>query len=327
MKQIRFDGPGAPEQVVYCTDVAPPEISAPDEVIVDIDAFQINPADLLTLQGFYPAAGQVPGSLGNEATGHVAEVGASVESVKPGDRVILLTIDNWSEQRCVKAHQVVRVPKQLDRLDLAGLKVNPATAALLLDRFVDLQPGDWVMQNASNSAVGRALITIAKERGLNTVNVVRSDLYTSQLNDLGATLVLTDGDDLAERAATGTREAPIRLALDAVAGAATGQLASCLAEEGQLVVYGALSGMPIDVDPTAFVFKDIAVRGFWLTKLLVSADAQFVEPLYNRLAKVLLAGHKFVAVDSAYSMDDIKSAIERATQSEGGHKVLVTIDR
>jgi len=53
------------------------------------------------------------------------------------------------------------------------LGINPATAYLLLTEFVQLKPGDWVIQNGANSATGRALIPIARSLGIRTINVVR----------------------------------------------------------------------------------------------------------------------------------------------------------
>ena len=52
MKQIQFHRSGAPTEVVQCVEVADPTISAPDDVLVGIEVFPINPADLLTMQGF-----------------------------------------------------------------------------------------------------------------------------------------------------------------------------------------------------------------------------------------------------------------------------------
>jgi hypothetical protein len=50
---------------------------------------------------------------------------------------------------------------------LAMLAINPPTAALLLSEYIDLKPGEWVVQNAANSGVGRWVIAFAKMRGLN----------------------------------------------------------------------------------------------------------------------------------------------------------------
>jgi mitochondrial enoyl-[acyl-carrier protein] reductase / trans-2-enoyl-CoA reductase len=63
------------------------------------------------------------------------------------------------------------------------LRINPPTALLLLEDHVALQPGDWVIQNVANSAVGRHVIVLAKARGLRTVDVVRRDDVAGELRD------------------------------------------------------------------------------------------------------------------------------------------------
>ena len=87
----------------------------------------------------------------------------------------------------------------------------------MLSDFVDLKPGDWVIQNVANSAVGRLLIVLARQRGLRTVNVVRRAELAGELKALGADQVIVDGDDLAARVGK-TGEARIMLGVEAIGG-------------------------------------------------------------------------------------------------------------
>jgi NADPH:quinone reductase-like Zn-dependent oxidoreductase len=287
MKQIQFHRSGAPAEVVQCVEVADPTISAPDDLLVGIEVFPINPADLLTMQGFYPRSDPASPTLGVEALGIVEAVGASVVDVAPGDRVLLLSADNWSQKKPVKAEQVVRVSPDADRFQLATPKVNPARAALLLTLFVDLGPGDWFLQNAANSAVGRAAIQIARSRGIRTVNIVRREDVIPDLKGIAADVVLVDGDDLPRRVGEATGGASLGLAVDAVAGESTNRLASCLAANGTLVVYGAMSGEAATINPGLLVFQDIVARGFWLTRYLASAPRSDIVQLYGDLERLV----------------------------------------
>ena len=146
------------------------------------------------------------------------------------------------------------------------MTINPPTAALLLSEFVSLQPGEWVIQNAANSAVGLYLVQLARYRGYRTVNVVRREDAAEVVQENGGEVVLLDGEDLAQRVSAATDGAQIRLGIDAVAGAATGHLADCLCESATLVSYGRMSGEPCRVQPDAFVFRDLTLRGFWLAR-------------------------------------------------------------
>jgi NADPH:quinone reductase-like Zn-dependent oxidoreductase len=323
MRQIQFRGTGDPADVVECVDVADPTISAPDEILVAIEVFPINPADLLTMRGYYPRSDPDAATLGVEALGVVEAVGASVTDSAIGDRVILLSVDNWSEKKVVKARDVVRVSSKLGALRLASLKVNPATAALLLAHFVDLKPGEWFLQNAANSAVGRAVVQIAQRRGIRTANIVRRTDVIAELRELGADAVLVDGDDLAARVSDATNGAAIRLAADAVAGGATNRLASCLAANATLVVYGAMSGEANLVNPGLMVFQDIVLRGFWLTRYLASAPRPDILRLNTDLEGLVECDQLAGAVDSVFAAEDVKAAVARAGEAGGNGKVFV----
>ena len=125
--------------------------------------------------------------------------------VKPGDLVINMQRENWAQRRRVKAEDAMPIPPGLDLAQAAMLRINPPTALLLLEDHVALKPGDWVIQNVANSAVGRHVIVLAKARGVRTVNVVRRDDVAGELRDLGADVVVKDGPDLAERARAADR--------------------------------------------------------------------------------------------------------------------------
>jgi NADPH:quinone reductase-like Zn-dependent oxidoreductase len=75
----------------------------------------------------------------------------------------------------------VRVRMEAAAVQLAMLPINPATAHVMLNRFVDLNPGDWVGQPGANSAVGRLVIVLAHLRGLKTLNVVRRDVAADEV--------------------------------------------------------------------------------------------------------------------------------------------------
>src|SRR5581483_9535586 len=165
MKKIEIAAYGAPEQVARCVEAEDPGAPGPGELVFDVLAFPINPADLSFIRGTYRLQPELPATPGAECVGRVRETGAGV-----------------------------------DLLQAAMLRINPATAQLLLEDHVDLAPGDWVIQDVANSAVGRHLIVLARERGVRTLNVVRRDDVAGELTALGADVVVQDGPDLAARA-------------------------------------------------------------------------------------------------------------------------------
>ncbi len=324
MKIIQFSAFGSPGDVVECLEVADPGAPGDEEVIVDVEAFPINPADLLLLEGGYAQRPPLPARVGAESTGRIAAAGAAVQGLAVGDRVIVLSRDNWCQRQRLHSQAVVKVPGDLDPLQLAMLKVNPATAWMMLRDYVELEAGDWVIQNAANSGVGRSLIGLAKAKGIRTVNIVRRAPLIEELTALGADLVFVDGDDLAERVNQAVGERQIKLAIDAVAGPLNIRMADCLAEGATLVNYGLLSGLPCQLRADQVVFQSITLTGFWLAKKLGGIDRAAVEALYGDLAARVRSGELHVPVEATYEIEEIAQAVRHAHREGRGGKVLVT---
>ena len=323
MKQVQFTAFGAPHEVAACVDVPDVDAPGPEEVVIEVLAFPINPADLLTITGGYAVRPQLPGTLGAECVGRIATVGSEVRHLEVGDRVINLGRDNWCQRRKVPAAQALKVPADGDLLQLAMLKVNPATALLMLRNYVELQPGDWVIQDAANSGVGTNLIRLARAEGIRTVNVVRRDVLIAPLQAIGADAVVVDGADLAERVRQATGGGAIRLAIDAIGGDMVLRLADCLAEGGTIVNYGLLSGQPCQLGAHHTIFKGITLTGFWLQKSLTAMVRPDLEKLYAGLAARIADGTLRVEIEATYPIEEIKAALAHAGREGRGGKVLV----
>jgi mitochondrial enoyl-[acyl-carrier protein] reductase / trans-2-enoyl-CoA reductase len=193
----------------------------------------------------------------------------------------------------------------------------------VLEDHVALKPGDWVIQDVANSAVGRHLIVLAKARGVKTVNVVRRDDVAAELRGLGADVVLKDGSDLAERARTATGGAPIRLGIDAVSGDACRRIADCVADGGVVVSYGSMSGKDPAIGRAALNMRGVSLTGFNLGRGLAKRTPDKVREIYVDLAGKIRDGVLKAPVDSRYPIEDIKPALVRAQQGGRNGKVLV----
>lgn len=323
MKAVRFTAYGPPDQVCDCVEVEDCGPPGAGEVVVEIMASAINPADLLMIEGRYPGP-TPPASLGIEGAGRIAALGDGVDGVSIGDRVIVLERANWAERVRVPAGRVVRLPPEISYADAAMLKANPPSAHLMLTDYVDLQEGDWVIQNAANSAVGRHVIRLAAARGIRTVNIVRRDALAAELKALGADLVLTDGDGLAERvrAATGA-DARIRLALDAIGGEPCRRLADCLSDGGTIVNYGFLSGEPCKVTPTHLIVHGLTLTGFWLVGFMQRSTPAEIHAMYNEMAAKFIDGTLQVPVEASYPIDEAKAALGHAMREGRDGKIIL----
>src|SRR5215471_13647642 len=191
-----YETHGNPADVLHVESQPWPTPGA-GEVVVKMRAAPINPADLNQIEGKYPVRAALPATPGFEGAGIVADVGADIRGLTSGALVILPhNIGTWRDAVAVKADALVAVPEGIKPVQAAMLKINPMTAWRLLHDYVSLERGDWLIQNAANSAAGRAVIQIAHELGYKTVNVVRRAELIEELRGEGGDVVLVDSENL-----------------------------------------------------------------------------------------------------------------------------------
>ena len=323
MKQAVLENYGPPEDVVRCVEA--PDVGAPaaGEVVFDVLAFPINPADVSMCRGSYRLRPTLPATPGAECVGRVSAVGAGVTHVRAGDLVINLQRENWAQRRRVKGDDVIAIPAGIDVGQGAMLRINPPTALLLLSDIVALKPGDWIIQNVANSAVGRLVIRLARARGVKTMNVVRRESLFAELRALGADACVVDGPDLAEAVRAQTGGAPIRLGLDAVSGRATARLSSCVGEGGVVCNYGSMSGEDPVMARSALTGNGQTLVGFILGRGLATRSLAQIRAIYADLAEQVLKGVLSAPVEKVYPIEEIKAALAHAQRGERGGKILV----
>ena len=265
----------------------------------------------------------MPAIGGNEGVGRIEALGEGVSHLQVGQTVLLpVGSGTWTSHMLAEAAKLIALPAANPQ-QLSMLTINPPTAYLMLKEFVDLQPGDWVIQNAANSGVGSYLIQLAKIRGLKTVNVVRREAAVADVQAQGGDVVLVDGPDLHKRVKAATDGAAIKLGIDAVAGTGTEHLANCLSEGGVLVNYGRMSGEPCQITPSAFVFRDITLRGFWLAKWFQKATPAQQMAVFGELIQLIASGKLNTKVAATYDVSQIKQAVAAAAGGERGGKILI----
>jgi trans-2-enoyl-CoA reductase len=295
----------------------------PGEILVEMLAASVNPADLNIIEGKYGELPELPSIIGNEGVGRVAALGSGVTDFAEGDLVLPLARANWTSHQVIPADCVVRLPTGLDPLQAAMLTINPPSAWGMLEDFVPLEHGDWIVQNAANSAVGRCVIQIAKARGLRTLNVVRRAELVPELTDLGADAVVLESADLREVAPEVCAGRLPRLALNAVGGASALNLANALAEGGTVVTYGAMGRQPLKIPNGLLIFRGLRFEGFWLRRL--QQDLPRLRRVIAELAELSLAGRLRMPVQRVFGLRDVHAALEEAAGERRSGKVLIEL--
>lgn len=323
-KAAVYETHGNPAEVLRVVKLPQPD-PGPDDVVVKMSAAPINPADLNGIEGKYPIKAPLPAVPGMEGAGSVIEVGSAVREFEIGTQVILPhNFGTWREIVVIPADRLVAVPKEIEPIQAAMLKVNPITAWRMIHDFVSLRPGDWLIQNAANSGAGQCVIQIARELGLKTVNVVRRPELIEELHSLGGDVVLVDGENLRDEVAVATGKAPIRLALNAVGGENGLRVAKCLASDGTMVTYGAMSLQPLCIPNGMLIFNNLRFTGFWVNKWYEAATAQQRAETFAPLFEMAKRGLLRTKVEKTYPLSEAQTAIAHASRNKRSGKIVLT---
>lgn len=318
--QLVFKQTGRPAEVLELLPFAP-RPPASGEVLVRILAAPINPADLNTVEGTYGVKLTLPAVPGIEGCGVV--VASDAEDFHVGDEVIFIRrAATWATHTTVPADSLFKLPHGIDPVQAAMLKVNPATAWRLLHGFETLRKGDWIVQNLGNSAVGRCVIQLARDLGIRTISFVRRAEVAGELREQGADEVFTDDDEGLAAAKVALGGANAALAFNAVGGESALRLMKLLRESGTHITYGAMARKPVTVPNGLLIFRDIRVRGLWVTRWLENSTAAEVQSLYQDLAERVAAGRLIQPVDGLFPLAGFQDALARLEAPERSGKVL-----
>ena len=317
-----YETHGNPADVLH-VESRPWPTPAPGEVIVKMRAAPINPADLNQIEGKYPVRADLPATPGFEGAGIVVDAGTDVKGLTSGALVILPhNVGTWRDAVAVKADELVVVPADIKPVHAAMLKINPMTAWRLLHDYVELARGDWLIQNAANSAAGRAVIQIAHQLGYKTVNVVRRSELIDELRAEGGDIVLVDSENLRREVEDAIGGPPIRLGLNAVGGESALRLANCLAPGSTLVTYGAMSLQPLKIPNGLLIFKDLRFRGIWINKWYDNATPAQRMEAFQHLFEMAKRGLLQTKVEKAYPLSEAKAAVAHAARGQRSGKII-----
>ena len=324
MRQLQLVAHGNPSDVTELNTVSKPALGEKD-VLISMEAAPLNPSDFLLVRGIYGIRPAFPFPLGAEGVGRVAKIGSKVDVALQGKRVLILPTyeqGTWADQVVVAERNIVPMSDAADPLQLSMIGINPATAYLLLNRYVPLMPGDWVGQTAANAAMGQYIIKLAKLAGVKTLNVVRREEAAEQVRQWGADRVLLQGDNLQmdiEEALDGKK---LSLVLDTVGGTPAGELAKSLKTGGSVVVYGLQSGQFPVMPPKEFIYGGLSLHGFWLINWLRNAARTEIQEIYQKLGDFVTDGSLSAAVEHVYPLEQFKEALEQSSKSNRSGKIL-----
>jgi NADPH:quinone reductase-like Zn-dependent oxidoreductase len=328
MKAVVCERWGDPEQVLQVRDVPPPAAPKAGEVRVRMLASPINPSDLMMVRGAYGRQPPLPCVPGFEGVGVVEEGSGLLAWRVKNKRVAVLnsTSGNWQEQVVIPARQAVPVPDELSDEQAATFFVNPASALIMTRYVLKVPRGEWLLQTAAGSQLGRMVIRLGQLHGFKTLNVVRRPEQADELLRLGGTaMVATDEESLVERVQRITNNEGVRYAIDAVGGATGTQVINALGRHGRLLLYGTLAGEPITIDPRVLLVGEKRVEGFWLSEWVRDQGVLTMLLLFRKIGQLMRAGTLATEVGQTFPLDEIRAAVRHAAQPGRHGKTLLRI--
>ncbi|XP_026804931.1 enoyl-[acyl-carrier-protein] reductase, mitochondrial [Rhopalosiphum maidis] len=334
-RKIVYEEYGDPLKVASLIEDTLPDKLDDKQVLVKMIVAPVNPADINTIQGVYPVKPPLPTTGGFEGVGDVVAVGSCVTNLVPGDRVIPDgAMGTWCTAGVFDSQQLRKVSKDTDVYALSGISSNPCTAYRMLHDFVPLNKNDVIIQNGANSACGQNVIQLANIFGYISVNIIRNrpepDLENlkNHLKSLGASYILTEEElRTTDIFKTGFLPKP-RLGINNIGGKSSTEVVRTLNNGGVMVTYGGMSKQPVIIPTALFIFKDIQLRGFWMTRWRKeNAHTEQYEQMYNELLQFMKNGKLIAPAYKTLPLDLFHEALENTITSKGyiGHKYFLNL--
>jgi NADPH2:quinone reductase len=329
-----FERFGEPTEVLTVRDVPSPTPQA-GEVLVRMLASPVNPSDLMTIRGIYGKRPELPATPGYEGVGIVEESQAGLYGGwLKGQRVAVMNQNggNWQTRVTVSAKSVIPLPKSLPVEQAATFFVNPAAAYLMTRHVFKLSPGDWLVQTAAGSALGKMVIRLGRQFGFKTANIVRRGEQAAELTDCGADAVVVfdptrqTEDELRSALGSHLGASGVRYAIDPVGGATGSAVINCLGSGGRLLVYGTLSPEPLTFSSRSLMTVGASVEGFWLSRVMEGMSFLGKLGLIRQLTDLIQRGVLHSDIGQEFPLEAVRDAVRAAELPGKSGKVLLRID-
>jgi NADPH:quinone reductase-like Zn-dependent oxidoreductase len=324
MRQLQLIAHGEPSEVIEINTVSEPALGQED-VLISMEAAPLNPSDFSFVRGTYGVRPAFPSSVGAEGVGRVAKIGSRVNVALRGKRVLILPTyeqGTWADEVVVPMRNLVPMSHEADPLQLSMIGINPATAYLLLNRYVSLMPGDWIGQTAANSAMGQYIIALAKLAGVKTLNVVRREEAGEQVRQWGGDRVILQGDSLHKDIEDALNRKKLSLVLDTLGGTPVGELTKSLKPGASIVAYALQSGQFPSISPKDLIYCGLNLHGFWLINWIRNAPRTEIEEIYQKLGDLVADRSLSATVEQVYPLDQFKEAFKQSLKSNRSGKIL-----
>jgi len=231
---------GEPNQAFEIREVGIPQIEA-DDVLIKVEAFGLNFADVMARQGLYQEAPPLPSVLGYDVVGIVEKVGKDVEQNWVGKRVVSMTrFGGYAEYAKTKAAGIAEISNELPAGEALALATQYTTAYFMAYECVSVFEGDNVILHAAAGGVGTALTQMLKLQGCTVFGLTSSDAKFSYLKSNGVDYPVNHTkEDYAQKVKTILGGNKLDVVFNSVGGSTFKKDMALLQKGGRILLYGA----------------------------------------------------------------------------------------
>jgi NADPH2:quinone reductase len=331
MQALVAYGTGEPAEVLRL-ETRPVPQPGRGQVRIRVAATPIHASDLHILRGRYGFAPPLPAVLGLESVGLIDAIGEGVDALSIGQRVITVGVTGtWQEFLVADAARVLPVPKEMSASTAAQLLANPLTAQLLVTNELGVQPGEWLLQTAAGSTVGKMVLQLGKHLGFKTINVVRRRAAVAEIKTLGGTEVIcSEDEDVRQRVSEIAGPDGVSKAIDCVAGQVGADVSRSLAPGGTMIVYGALSThrqtepekLTIPLFARSVIYETKITKGFWLYRWFSTTPREQISAAIAATFKLVAGGTLRIPEGQPLKIQQFSDAVTLAESPAHGGKPL-----
>lgn len=221
----------------------PPPKPAIGEILIRVDAFGLNFADVMARLGHYKDAPLLPAVLGYDVVGHIEELGAEVNGLNVGDRVIALTrFGGYAEYALAQQEVCCKIPDSFSYGQAVALATQYCTAYFLAYDLANIREGETVLVHAAAGGVGTALVQLALYRNCTVFGTCGSINKMTYLEECGVHYPINYREaDFKETIVKTVGERKVDVVFDPVGGPSVKKGYRLLAPGGRLLSFGVSS--------------------------------------------------------------------------------------
>jgi NADPH:quinone reductase-like Zn-dependent oxidoreductase len=320
MKQVIFNQYGKPEEVLFLEECPKPKPQK-GEALIHIKARNINPSDLMFIQGLYGIQAQLPSSAGFEAMGEIEEIEEG-QVYPTGTRVMFTAAGTWKEYICLPIHQLIPVPKSMSDEVACQAFVNPITAMGMLESS-GLQEGQYLLITAAASSWGKMIIQIAAKKGIHVIGTIRNEDQKAALLNLGAKLIVNVEKENLFQSIKSLGIKGVDSIFDAVGGKQGAEALNCLNKGATMWVFGLLSLEPIPLNSGILIFKDLQIKGWWLSTWWENLSKEKRMKAIQELFQLLGTDQIRMDIEATFPLDKFKEALEAYQRKGRTGKIVI----